>query len=419
MILLIALAQLYGLAQLALLGWAVRVVRLRVLLLAALAGMYAAAPLALLAEAGWTRTAAALSGKPLVEVTSRASSTIDPLIEECAKLAPLLLLWLLVRSLRRQWGTTDVVLAGAALGTGFGLAEQLLRFSGHTGQAIHLATGGWTIPAGQSTATVPGIACTLGSWLPAGVWRSGVPDAGAGALNLQLVWSSVAALGLALTLRRGAAARTRLAGLALIVLAVADHAAANTQGAASSLARTLASPFTTTRPIAWAYPLAALTAAIWLDRRRRPAYRAAPPPEPQAALASAATAPSGRDATGGMAAARGRGAVAAGLPDRSAGTAEPRAGAGVVLACERRGRIRSLGPVRLALSHPPWSLLAVWGFVRLRRMEGQVGVVAPGAVADLLVVDGDPLRKLEVLADPPRYLRLVMRAGRIHAGSLP
>jgi len=40
-------------------------------------------------------------------------------------------------------------------------------------------------------------------------------------------------------------------------------------------------------------------------------------------------------------------------------------------------------------------------------------------MADLLVVDGDPLRKLEMLADPARYLRLVMRAGRIHAGSLP
>lgn len=46
-------------------------------------------------------------------------------------------------------------------------------------------------------------------------------------------------------------------------------------------------------------------------------------------------------------------------------------------------------------------------------------VVAPGAMADLLVVDGDPLRRLEVLADPARHLRLVMRAGRIQAGSLP
>jgi imidazolonepropionase-like amidohydrolase len=56
---------------------------------------------------------------------------------------------------------------------------------------------------------------------------------------------------------------------------------------------------------------------------------------------------------------------------------------------------------------------------RLLRMEGEVGVVPPGVMADLLVVDGDPLRKLEVLADPARHLRLVMRAGRVHAGSLP
>jgi imidazolonepropionase-like amidohydrolase len=56
---------------------------------------------------------------------------------------------------------------------------------------------------------------------------------------------------------------------------------------------------------------------------------------------------------------------------------------------------------------------------RLVRMEGQVGVVAPGALADLLVVDGDPLRRLEVLTDPGRHLRLVIKAGTIHCSSLP
>jgi imidazolonepropionase-like amidohydrolase len=55
---------------------------------------------------------------------------------------------------------------------------------------------------------------------------------------------------------------------------------------------------------------------------------------------------------------------------------------------------------------------------RLVRMEGQVGVVAPGALADLLVVDGDPLRRLEVLTDPDRHLKLVMKAGTIHSTSL-
>jgi imidazolonepropionase-like amidohydrolase len=50
---------------------------------------------------------------------------------------------------------------------------------------------------------------------------------------------------------------------------------------------------------------------------------------------------------------------------------------------------------------------------RLLRMEGQVGVVAPGAYADLLVVDGNPLEDASLLADHPRYLKLVMKAGRI------
>jgi imidazolonepropionase-like amidohydrolase len=55
---------------------------------------------------------------------------------------------------------------------------------------------------------------------------------------------------------------------------------------------------------------------------------------------------------------------------------------------------------------------------RLVGLEGQVGVVAPGALADLLVVDGNPLERLEVLADPGRNLRLIMRGGRIHRNDL-
>ncbi|HLI07851.1 MAG TPA: amidohydrolase family protein [Ktedonobacteraceae bacterium] len=50
---------------------------------------------------------------------------------------------------------------------------------------------------------------------------------------------------------------------------------------------------------------------------------------------------------------------------------------------------------------------------RLLRMEGQVGVVAAGAYADLLVVDGDPLHDIGVLTDPQRRLKLVMARGRL------
>jgi imidazolonepropionase-like amidohydrolase len=55
---------------------------------------------------------------------------------------------------------------------------------------------------------------------------------------------------------------------------------------------------------------------------------------------------------------------------------------------------------------------------RLLGLEGQVGVVAPGAFADLLVVAGNPLEDLGLLTDPPRDLRLVMAAGRIHRNDL-
>jgi imidazolonepropionase-like amidohydrolase len=55
---------------------------------------------------------------------------------------------------------------------------------------------------------------------------------------------------------------------------------------------------------------------------------------------------------------------------------------------------------------------------RLVGLEGRIGVVAPGAFADLLVVDGNPLERLEVLTDPDRHLRLVMAAGRVHRNQL-
>jgi imidazolonepropionase-like amidohydrolase len=55
---------------------------------------------------------------------------------------------------------------------------------------------------------------------------------------------------------------------------------------------------------------------------------------------------------------------------------------------------------------------------RLLGREGRVGVVAPGAAADLLVVDGNPLERLALLTEPRRHLRLVMKAGTLHRQEL-
>ncbi|HEX4064651.1 MAG TPA: amidohydrolase family protein [Acidobacteriaceae bacterium] len=47
-------------------------------------------------------------------------------------------------------------------------------------------------------------------------------------------------------------------------------------------------------------------------------------------------------------------------------------------------------------------------------MEGKVGILAPGAIADLLVVQGNPLEDITVLAHPDKNLLLVMKEGKIY-----
>jgi imidazolonepropionase-like amidohydrolase len=50
---------------------------------------------------------------------------------------------------------------------------------------------------------------------------------------------------------------------------------------------------------------------------------------------------------------------------------------------------------------------------KLLRMEGQIGTIAPGAYADLIVVDGDPLRDLSLLTHQGRHMPLIMKGGEI------
>lgn len=47
-----------------------------------------------------------------------------------------------------------------------------------------------------------------------------------------------------------------------------------------------------------------------------------------------------------------------------------------------------------------------------------LGRIAPGATADLLVVDGDPLEDIAILAEDGRALRVIMKAGRFHKRDL-
>jgi imidazolonepropionase-like amidohydrolase len=55
---------------------------------------------------------------------------------------------------------------------------------------------------------------------------------------------------------------------------------------------------------------------------------------------------------------------------------------------------------------------------QLLRLAGDVGVVAPGALADLLVVDGNPLEDIRVLTTPQRSLKLIMKDGQVYKNEL-
>jgi imidazolonepropionase-like amidohydrolase len=55
---------------------------------------------------------------------------------------------------------------------------------------------------------------------------------------------------------------------------------------------------------------------------------------------------------------------------------------------------------------------------RLLRQEGKLGTLKPGAFADLIVVDGNPLENLGLLQEQGRHLPAIMKGGRFHKNRL-
>ena len=50
---------------------------------------------------------------------------------------------------------------------------------------------------------------------------------------------------------------------------------------------------------------------------------------------------------------------------------------------------------------------------------GKLGVVEEGALADLLLVDGDPTANIELITDPAKNFVVIMKDGRVYKNSLP
>ena len=50
---------------------------------------------------------------------------------------------------------------------------------------------------------------------------------------------------------------------------------------------------------------------------------------------------------------------------------------------------------------------------------GKLGVVEEGALADLLVVDGDPLDDIGLIANPEKSLLVIMKDGKLYKDARP
>jgi imidazolonepropionase-like amidohydrolase len=62
-------------------------------------------------------------------------------------------------------------------------------------------------------------------------------------------------------------------------------------------------------------------------------------------------------------------------------------------------------------------LLALSGFIN--PYPGKLGVVEEGALADLLLVDGNPLEHIELVADPDKSFLVIMKDGKVYKNALP
>jgi imidazolonepropionase-like amidohydrolase len=51
--------------------------------------------------------------------------------------------------------------------------------------------------------------------------------------------------------------------------------------------------------------------------------------------------------------------------------------------------------------------------------RGKLGVVEQGALADLLLVDGNPLENINLVADPNKNFLVIMKDGSIYKHAVP
>ncbi|MGW2236081.1 RNase A-like domain-containing protein [Streptomyces sp. NPDC001759] len=262
MTLVMAVAAVWGVLQLFAVSWPTRSVRLSTVLLALAVGVYGCGVATALVQLAYTRLYADQSGQSLATVVDTTSYTVAPWVEELIKVSPLLLAGLSLK-VRRQWGLTDFVVVGAALGAGFGLLEAVLRFGLDADRAIP-RDGGWIIPDSLSPPYVPGLGRVLTAWLPAPFSQLELGGPAVTETFSHLVFTAMAGLGAGLLWR--ARGWVRLVSALPVAAAVAYHTVNNyaVQKPTSQAAHWLE----TLDGKAWAAPLACLAIAAVVDLRQ-------------------------------------------------------------------------------------------------------------------------------------------------------
>jgi hypothetical protein len=220
MVLLMMVAAVVSVVQLAALGSWGRSLRVTTLLQAIAVGFYACGTVTVLLQFAWTHAVAGLTGTSLRDVVATAAytSTLSSRRWSNLPLAALAWRW---RATHRQLGLVDHLLAGAALGAGFELFEAALRYS-TLGALVARVPDGYLVAAGLGgSITVPSIGTSLTSWEPVPAAFGDLFVSGGDTVQ-HLVWTALAGLGLGWFVRpRGA---IRWLGWSGLVVAVLDHA---------------------------------------------------------------------------------------------------------------------------------------------------------------------------------------------------
>ena len=55
---------------------------------------------------------------------------------------------------------------------------------------------------------------------------------------------------------------------------------------------------------------------------------------------------------------------------------------------------------------------------RIVRQEGKIGTLKAGAYADLILIDGDPLKNLGLFQEQGKHLAAIVKGGKFHKNAL-